>query len=408
MFTYAAFLGHQPNLSIAELASVIPNFTLIHRFEKKIITFESSVPITQTTMDILGGTVLIAEQLSSNKLSLGDVPKVLVKELESIRGKKVIFALRTFGISPKNIRTLYREGKNAIRKGGRASRYVGTEKKPAATALLKDLDLTGKGGCELCILVDEDNIWMGKTIAVQNIDAYTARDMEKPVRDTTVGLLPPKLAQILINLGLWLATKDAKSADRKKFKPITGTVFDPFCGTGVIPLEAILRGCNVLASDISLKAVNGSTKNIEWLRKEMKILKKDVLSEVWKHDVKKPFALKNLPDAVVTETTLGTPFTSRPSQKDATAERKKNEEIQEAFLRNAAETMPGVPIVCTWPVWQVKNKPLYLEKIWKVIEELPYKPILPVENEFNERKTMLYRRPDQFIGREVVLLSPTE
>ncbi len=40
-------------------------------------------------------------------------------------------------------------------------------------------------------------------------------------------------------------------------------VFDPFCGTGVIPLEAILRGCNVLASDISLKAVNGTTKNIE-------------------------------------------------------------------------------------------------------------------------------------------------
>jgi hypothetical protein len=36
------------------------------------------------------------------------------------------------------------------------------------------------------------------------VNAYAKRDMGKPVRDTGVGLLPPKLAQILLNFGSWL------------------------------------------------------------------------------------------------------------------------------------------------------------------------------------------------------------
>jgi tRNA G10 N-methylase Trm11 len=169
-------------------------------------------------------------------------------------------------------------------------------------------------------------------------------------------------------------------------------------------MEALLRSCPVLASDVSQKAVSGCTKNLEWLRKEEKILKKDVSSEVWKHDATKDFALKKLPDVVVTETTLGSPLMKRPSQKDANSERSENERLQEEFLRNAAAALPGVPLVCVWPVWRTKNTPVFLEKIWKVIEELPYEAVLPIETENKERKTVYYRRPDQFVGREVVLL----
>ena len=41
--------------------------------------------------------------------------------------------------------------------------------------------------------------YMGITIAYQDVDAYAARDMDK-TRDMGVGMLPPKLAQTLINL----------------------------------------------------------------------------------------------------------------------------------------------------------------------------------------------------------------
>lgn len=405
MPTYAAFLGHQPHVSIAELAAVVPGFELEHQFDKKIITFSSSIPLNEKTMDILGGTVVLAEQVSANTLSIQDVPKVLVDEMESVRGKKITFGLRAHGIPSKHIKNLYRECKEALRRKDRSSRYVGTDKKPAATIILHQQGmLTGKGGLELVLLASEHEFWIGRTIGAQDIDKYTWRDMEKPVRDTTIGLLPPKLAQTLVNFGLWLQNLDKKEKELKKFKPLKGTIYDPFCGTGVIPLEAMLRGCDVLASDVSQKAVNGCQKNIEWLRKERKILKKDVSSEIWKHDATKAFSLKSIPDTIVTETTLGTAMEKRPTQKDAQKEKKANEAIQEAFLRNAAENLPGVSIACTWPVWRTKSQPIFLEKIWDVIEELPYEVVQPIQHEEHARPTLFYRRSDQYVGREIVLL----
>ena len=33
------------------------------------------------------------------------------------------------------------------------------------------------------------------------------------------------------------------------------TVFDPFCGSSVLPLEAAIYGCNVIASDVNPYAI---------------------------------------------------------------------------------------------------------------------------------------------------------
>ncbi|MBT6731149.1 hypothetical protein HOA73_04300, partial [Candidatus Peregrinibacteria bacterium] len=77
MPTYAAFLGHQPHISTAELAAVIPGFDIVNTFNKKVITFSSSTQLNSATLDILGGTVIIAEQLSSDNLELKDVPRLL-------------------------------------------------------------------------------------------------------------------------------------------------------------------------------------------------------------------------------------------------------------------------------------------------------------------------------------------
>jgi len=405
MPSYVAFLGHQPHISIAELAAVVPGFTLQKRVEKKVAIFESPEPLKPEILSTLGGTVVLAEKLSDSVLDISNLPKVLVQALEKTRGRKVTFGLPTVGLPPKTIRNLYRKCKDTLRHEGRANRYVGTDRKPAATVLLHDAGLLdGSHGCELTIIAGEELFWVGRTIAAQDVDSYTKRDMEKPVRDTTVGLLPPKLAQIMLNFGLWLARENGCKGAFKKTPQLL--VLDPFCGTGVIPMEALLRGWPVLASDKVMKGVNGCSKNLDWLRKEEKIAKKDVPSAVWKHDALKPFELKNPPDAIVTETSLGTPLKERPTQKDAMKEKTENEALQEGFLRNIAATLPGIPIVCTWPVWRTKAKPIFLERIWKVLGELPYEVVLPVEPEDPARPTLFYRREDQFVGREIVLLKP--
>jgi len=270
--------------------------------------------------------------------------------------------------------------------------------------------LTGQHGCELTIVMEEGgDLWVGRTVAAQDIDAYSKRDMEKPVRDTTVGLLPPKLAQTLLNFGAYMAGSiPEKKKDKLTIIDSPLSVLDPFCGTGVIPMECLLLGWPVQASDSSLKAVTGCTKNLEWIRKEMKIAKKDVPSNVWKQDATKPFSLKDKPQVIVSETTLGTPLASRPTLKDVSSLRSENEKIQAAFLHNVAATLPGVPVVCTWPVWYSSKTPVFLEKIWKAAHDAGFEPVLPpgITPTTEGRLSLLYRRPDQFVGREIVLLKP--
>jgi tRNA G10 N-methylase Trm11 len=401
MASYCAFLGNHPQLSVAELAMQFADFAVIKRFPKHVIVFETSAEIGQKQFDRLGGTILIAEGIKE----LGNTERfadALVNGTANVKGK-VTFAIRTVGIDKNTVHDLYRIGKNALKKAGRSARYVGNEHEPAALALLKDAELiNGKGGAEFVLLHDQESgvFWGGKTVAAQDLDAYTKRDMKKPVRDTRVGLLPPKLAQILLNGGEWLA----RSANPKLPKKLT--VLDPFCGTGVIPLEALLRHWTVHGSDASLKAVNGTLKNLEWARKEYGIPKKEVSASIWKQDATKPFAMKELPHLIATETTLGPPLVVRPAIKDAQKMRTAVEETEIAFLKNVRKTLPGVPVALTLPVWMVSSGPMVLERLWKELPDLGFEAVLPagLQGDFPGRASLLYRRGDAVVGREFVFL----
>ena len=410
---YAAVLGHQPHISIAELAATVPGFTLERVEQKMVALFSSSDDLDDEFFNNLGGCVLLAKRVTEADVALEDIPRILSAEVAHVK-KKIIFGLRCFGVPRQEIKNIYRRSKDILKKQNRPCRYVGNENKPAATPLLVDCEVvSGKRGVELFLINEERGLWVGKTIAVQDIDAYTWRDMQKPVRDTTVGLLPPKLAQMMLNLGAWAVKtesgklKTENDAPKRKKKEIY-TVFDPFCGTGVIPMECLLRGWNVVASDMSLKAVNGCTKNLEWIRKEKKILKKDVSDSVTKHDAAKPFAFKELPHMVVTETSLGPSIAKSPSQREVQKFKKESEALQAAFLKNAAKTLPGVPLVCTWPFWRAGGLTVRLESVWNVLAEAGYVPVLPdgTPAEGDGKPSLLYMRKDQFVGREIVVLMP--
>jgi tRNA G10 N-methylase Trm11 len=406
MPTYAAFIGHQPHISLAELSATLPGFKLQKIVDRSAVIFESSAEIDMKYLGMLGGTVVIAKSLDKPDVKLEDVPALMQETVANVKGK-VTFSLRTQGVAPVKVRELYKKTKDALRKKGQSSRYVGSENKAAPSIVLHQNDmLSGKHGAELVVIAAKDFLWIGKTVAAQDIESYAKRDVEKPVRDTTAGLLPPKLAQILLNLGAWLVREDTAEKDRKPHSKEKLTVLDPFCGTGVIPIECLLRGWNIYASDISQKAITGTTKNLEWIRKEEKILKRDVESEVWKHDALKPFDLKEEIDVIVTETMLGPGIEERPTVKDIAKMKSENEVLQKGFLENMAKCFPGVPVVATWPVWYHKKDQVRLEKIWAAIDKIGYRAYLPagIESDFPEHPSLLYRRPDQFVGRQIVML----
>lgn len=403
MTTYAAFLGNHPTISLAELRSAVPDLAVRRMIGNTIAIFSTEMELDNDDLQNWGGIYLMAKEIPG-KHKPNDVPRLLHEQVKNVKGK-VTFSIRAYGVPVHVTHKLYRDVKAYLKKQEMPVRYIGNEHKPVVSVQLHDEGLiTGKHGREIVMLGDADDefLWVGCTVAAQDPDAYTRRDMEKPVRDTRVGLLPPKLAQIMLNLGYWIAKETDPSIKK------TITVYDPFCGTGVIPIESLIRGWPVLASDASLKAVNGCEKNLDWIRKERKILKKDVSSDQWKHDATKTFELKEKPNVIVTETTLGPGLTERPTVKDVNAIKVECEAIETAFLDNLSKNLPGVPAVVMFPVWYLKTGPVYLDKTWKKLADLGFEPVLPSGSvtDIPERTSLLYRRPDQFVGREIVILKP--
>ncbi len=403
MPSYLALLGHNPSLSIAELAAAVPDFTQTHRFGMTMITFETSLDLSQQWFESLGGTVLLAKRLTGDAVDLSDIPSLLTAETEKIKGK-VTFALRFEGIPRSAARELYRTCKDRLKSQSVPSRYIGNEKSPALPLQLHEHGFLDGNACELVIARNGKTVWIGRTIAAQHTKRYALRDMKKPVRDMTAGILPPKLAQIMLNFGAFLTRE--RNPEKKSD---TLSLLDPFCGSGVIPMEGLLRGWNVLACDVSQKAVQGCVKNLEWTRKTFGIAKKDVTSDIWKQDARKPFALKNAPDVIVSETTLGPSLTRRPTVKDVEKWRRETDALQEAFLKNVSETLPGTPLVLTWPVWFPKSRAVTLDKAMAACDKLGYRRVLPpgIDPALPPRLSLLYRRKEQFVGREIVLLVPS-
>lgn len=405
MHSYIAFIGNHPTLSVAELSALLPDFMPKGMLGNGIVRFETKEELDQHFLNKLGGTILLCKKVVSEDITLNNIPQILTTELQGVKGKAV-FALRFIGVAPSAAKGLYMACKKHLRAHGSSSRFVGSERDPAKAIQLHDEGLLNpKEGCELVIVQDKNALWVGRTVAAHDVKAYTLRDIEKPVRDTTVGLLPPKLAQLLLNFGEYLLQKPSS------LKPQTSklTILDPFCGTGVIPIEAMLRGQHVLASDLSEKAVTGCTKNVDWVRKTFKILKKDVDAVIWKQDATKPFTLKEMPNVIVTEGSLGPALKSRATVKDAEGYAKNADILAQKFLKNCSETLKGVPIVMTLPIWYAQKRLIPLEKIWQTVAELGYKPVLPPHTtpSMEGRFSLVYRRADQFVGREIILLKPS-
>lgn len=407
MATYCAFLGHQPRISLAELSAVCGGIKVVRMVGNAVAVFETETALTGAMMPTIGGTIVLAEHVAGVDAP-GALPRRIAELLQPMKGK-VTFSLRCDGVDARTVHGLYRDTKALLKAAGKPVRYVGSDKVPAAPVVLHDLQLLdGKHGAEFVVLQDDEWTWTGRTIGAHNPHAYSKRDMQKPVRDTTVGLLPPKLAQVMLNFGGWLALsrRGADAKNTKKPQPLT--VYDPFCGSGVVPMECLLRGWNALCSDASQKAVNGCEKNLEWLRKEYAILKRDTASSVWKHDATKPFDLKEKPDVIVTETSLGDPMEKRPTQKDIASQKSACEKTETAFIENVAATLPGVPVVCMFPVWMGGDGPVFLEKVWRAVADAGFEPVLPpgAGTDVAVHKSLLYRRPDQFVGRQIVCLRP--
>jgi tRNA G10 N-methylase Trm11 len=200
-------------------------------------------------------------------------------------------------------------------------------------------------------------------------------------------MIPPKLAQMMLNIGLQGQTDKV--------------LLDPFCGSGTVLMEAMLMGVrSVIGSDSSEKAVKNTRKNSEWAQERYNLTKKNLL-EVNLFNVEKlGHSLKNESiDVIVTEPYLG------PQKKAGNIERVKKE-LETLYTKAINEFRKILKkdgrVVMIWPVLRDARESSINPGIsgFKIVKQLPEEMKVGV----SRRDTIIYGRKGQRVWREIVVL----
>ncbi len=191
------------------------------------------------------------------------------------------------------------ELKRSAKHTGHVTRFV-TSKQRALSSVIVEKEIFRHDGDEFVWIVLPDRILFGKTVAVQAFEEYGARDYGRPGSDARSGMLPPKVAKMMVNLAC--ATKG-------------GTILDPFCGSGTILQEALLLGYNCIGSDKSPSAVKDAKKNLDWLESHYSITQLPHY-DIFQSDVRtlSQHVTRESIDAIVTEPYLGPALRMIPSE----------------------------------------------------------------------------------------------
>ncbi|KUK83113.1 MAG: Uncharacterized protein XD98_0426 [Microgenomates bacterium 39_6] len=295
MSKYVALLGNTPSLSFAELEAMMSDSTVERSSNHSAVLDLDSDRQASQLQEIVGGTFKILKILFQLDQRAHIASNQIAEYLQTKEGK-IIFGLgnldqNNLTVSPQSIKSKLSE--NNVR-----CRYLEGEPWGLSASIL-----THKSNViDLLIFYYQQQLYLLETVAVQDVDEWTKRDRHKPYVDAKKGMLPPKIARIMTNMAL------GSSIEIKTDVPI---LYDPFCGTGTVLMEAALRGCRVFGSDLDSSSVLGTQQNLDWLAKnlEMKIdyqLFESDSSHAHEYDWSEKV------DVVVTE-----PFLGKPNPKPA-------------------------------------------------------------------------------------------
>lgn len=390
-------VGRQADLGLAELESVLGADHIVPFGEQAAL---SDIAATDIPFVRLGGTIKLCDVLGSFKINPQDKWQQIEKQVFSLleahtfgTGEgKITCGLSLYGLPGVHEKDLLASGlrlkKTLKKQSGQSVRLVPNqaETRSLSTAQVLHNGILGKNGAEIVIASDGRQVFVGRTVDEQNITAYTKRDQNRPKRDARVGMLPPKLAQIILNLAVG-----------KQTPPLT--VLDPFCGTGVVLQEAALAGFTVYGTDIEQRMVMYSAQNLQWLNETHKLAPieatlqtGDATTHSWDEHI----------DAVACEEYLGQPFSSFPSEAKLREVTHTCNQIAKGFLKNIApQIAPGTRLCIALPAWHKPNGTFERLKLLDQLDEMGYNQVSFVHTRTQE---LLYYRPDQVVARDLLVI----
>jgi hypothetical protein len=409
-------LGRQPELGLAELESLYGG-AAVSRINRQAAGL--SLHASDIDFGRLGGSTRVAHVLTTLpstdwKAIERALPELLTELSLTLPEGKVQLGLSSFGlkVSAGKLSAFGLTLKQTLRKRtGRSVRVTPNPEPELNTAQVLHNHLTGNTGIELLLIAsDSGHTTIARTTEVQDIDSYTIRDRGRPKRDARVGMLPPKLAQIIINLATSNLPAQHAQAEIPPHASRAGlaAILDPFCGTGVILQEAMLMGFDVYGTDIDTRMVEYTHTNLEWaienkLERErehgrhpvaaVSIEQGDATSHTW----------KPMPPFIACETYLGRPFTEKPSSEVLAQTVSEVNLILKKFLTNVHDQMDPTGRIClAAPAWRINGTQF---KHLPLIDQLGYMGYNRVSFEHVRDEQLLYYREEQIVARELLVLT---
>lgn len=398
---YAFVLGREPALSIAELLAVLKAAEV--GFEPKtalyspaILIAETQKPLTAAFFHSLGGSIKMAEVLGVSTKNLEDDLSNVLSGLGGATNLDFGLSLYSLDLEPdrayrsmeRGMKALALTLKKRLKEGGRSVRAVLNEEPALSSVQVDKNGLIEKGG-EILLLVGQGALRIARTVAVQAFEDFSERDFGRPAFDAKSGMLPPKLARMMVNI-----------ASAPKDEPL----LDAFCGSGTILTEAADLGHkNLLGSDLSQKAVSDTKANCAWIVRARHL--RDVNVNVFASDVKDlPGKLpESAVSAIVSEPFLGPPLRGDESdQKIHFTYLELMGLYRRAFNAFTKILKPGGKVVFVFPVFGNKHA-----NILRELEDYGFRAegLLPgaaVDILGAKSSTGLaYKRPDQKVGRDI-------
>jgi len=352
------FLGREPKLSVGELEMALNGIGELSWSTPLVALVESDRLIGPDFLRRLGGSIKQAVVL---EFVDGIRARVVEKRLTADRVAELLgpdgrdIGLSVYGaneIDSKHLARVVLQRKKELRTAGRSIRIV-TSREPQLSAVTVQRQGLLRQGVEV-VVVKHDQGWIvGRTVAVQDFHSYGLRDFGRPAADAKSGMLPPKVAQMMLNLA------EVKADD---------TLLDPFCGSGTILQEAALRGVKkIYGSDVSPKAVKDSQQNLRWFLQAFPEVQADI--DITGADVRQGSVR---PTVIVTEPFLGKPLHGNESEDTL---RHEGQQIRALYIATfqawAKQLAPGGRVVMVWP--QVYHAELG-QKLLQEISALGFEP----------------------------------
>ena len=394
--TYFWFqLWREWKLSVAEIVNFFPESNIIFSGSWVLILGNIEKSYLQENFYKLGWTIKIFElDFFAN---IEDIYESILETALNTEWK-FKYSLNLFWEKSLKLENILKKTKNLLKNKSISARYFNKDD----WKNLSSAQILGNSILKKWFDFNIINLWnifyFGKTLEVQDIDAYSKRDFSKN-RDMQVGMLPPKLCQMMINI--WKESKDCESKN----------VYDPFVWLGTVLIEALNMWIpQVFWSDLSEKMVDESRKNIsDFINKN---LLKNISFKIEKLNAKfineSEILQKEKIDLIVTEWYLWEIMTKKNISLDRINKQKESLlSIYSKFFENLAKVDFSWRIVICFPFWELNGKFIYFNEILEILNKFCVIENIFKNSEINlssKSGSLLYKREKQLVWREIFKL----